>query len=82
MYIHEGDSGDYRDLSYAISNGNAQSVIMAHSNGSLMISQVSREHEGSYLCQAINGIGAGLSTLIKLTVHGKHAFYIKLIKTI
>ncbi|XP_030245645.1 Down syndrome cell adhesion molecule-like protein Dscam2 isoform X2 [Drosophila navojoa] len=64
-----GDSGDYRDLSYAINNGNSQSNIMAHSNGSLMISKVAREHEGSYLCQATNGIGAGLSTLIKLTVH-------------
>ncbi|EDW64533.2 uncharacterized protein Dvir_GJ22003 [Drosophila virilis] len=64
-----GDSGDYRDLSYAMSNGNSQSTIVAHTNGSLIISKVSREHEGSYLCQASNGIGAGLSTLIKLTVH-------------
>lgn len=72
MYVHEGDSGDYRDLSYAVNNGNSQSNIMAHSNGSLMISKVAREHEGSYLCQATNGIGAGLSTLIKLTVHGEH----------
>ncbi|KAI9578570.1 hypothetical protein GQX74_009144 [Glossina fuscipes] len=64
-----GDSGDYRELSYNIGNGNSQSVIETHSNGTLSIPKVAREHEGSYLCQANNGIGAGLSTLIKLKVH-------------
>ncbi|XP_039950916.1 Down syndrome cell adhesion molecule-like protein Dscam2 isoform X9 [Bactrocera tryoni] len=64
-----GDSGEYRELSYGIGNGNSQSVIETYNNGSLIIPKVGREHEGSYLCQASNGIGAGLSTLIKLTVH-------------
>ncbi|XP_060644681.1 cell adhesion molecule Dscam2-like [Drosophila nasuta] len=64
-----GDTGEYRDLSFAMDNVNSHAVLVVHSNGSLMISKVSREHEGSYLCQASNGIGAGLSTLIKLTVH-------------
>ncbi|ALC39172.1 Dscam2, partial [Drosophila busckii] len=64
-----GDSGEYRDLSYGGGNGNSHSVLVAHANGSLIISKVNREHEGSYLCQASNGIGAGLSTLVKLTVH-------------
>ncbi|KAH8378332.1 hypothetical protein KR093_010752 [Drosophila rubida] len=64
-----GDTGEYRDLSFAMDNVNSHAVLVAHSNGSLMISKVNREHEGSYLCQASNGIGAGLSTLIKLTVH-------------
>uniref|UniRef100_A0A1A9WXF2 Down syndrome cell adhesion molecule n=1 Tax=Glossina brevipalpis TaxID=37001 RepID=A0A1A9WXF2_9MUSC len=71
-----GDSGDYRELSYNIGIGNSQSVIETHSNGTLSIPKVAREHEGSYLCQANNGIGAGLSTLIKLKVHGKYSFNI------
>lgn len=70
--IYLGDSGEYRDLSIATDNGNSHSIAVATSNGSLSISKVNREHEGSYLCQATNGIGAGLSTLIKLTVHGKY----------
>uniref|UniRef100_A0A1I8PJY9 Down syndrome cell adhesion molecule-like protein Dscam2 n=1 Tax=Stomoxys calcitrans TaxID=35570 RepID=A0A1I8PJY9_STOCA len=64
-----GDSGEYRELSYSIANGNAKAVVETHSNGSLIIPKVGREHEGSYLCQANNGIGAGLSQLIKVTVH-------------
>lgn len=71
IFFNKGDTGEYRDLSYAMDNGNSHAILIAHSNGSLMISKVNREHEGSYLCQAINGIGAGLSTLIKLTVHGE-----------
>lgn len=74
--VYLGDSGEYRDLSFATDNGNSHSVAVANSNGSLIISKVNREHEGSYLCQATNGIGAGLSTLIKLTVHGKCSLYI------
>uniref|UniRef100_A0A1I8NL39 Fibronectin type III n=1 Tax=Musca domestica TaxID=7370 RepID=A0A1I8NL39_MUSDO len=49
--------------------GNSKALIETHSNGSLIIPKVGREHEGSYLCQANNGIGAGLSQLIKVTVH-------------
>ncbi|XP_026843878.1 Down syndrome cell adhesion molecule-like protein Dscam2 [Drosophila persimilis] len=64
-----GDSGEYRELNYGVSNGNSHSVIETHANGSLIISKVGREHEGHYLCQANNGIGVGLSTLIKLTIH-------------
>ncbi|SPP85596.1 blast:Down syndrome cell adhesion molecule-like protein Dscam2 [Drosophila guanche] len=64
-----GDSGEYRELNYGIGNGNSHSVIETYANGSLIISKVGREHEGNYLCQANNGIGVGLSTLIKLTVH-------------
>ena len=71
MKSYLGDSGEYRELSYGIPNGNSKSVIETHNNGSLIIPKVGREHEGSYLCQANNGIGAGLSQLIKLTVHGE-----------
>lgn len=60
-------SGEYRELNYAGGN----SGIESHSNGSLIISKVSEEHGGNFLCQASNGIGASLSKLIRLTVHGE-----------
>lgn len=58
--------GDYRELGY----GGTEGAGVA-GNGSLVIPRVSREHSGSYLCKATNGIGPGLSKLIQLTVHGK-----------
>lgn len=59
-------SGDYRELNYVGGN----SGIESHPNGSLIIAKVSEEHSGNFLCQASNGIGASLSKLIRLTVHG------------
>ncbi|XP_064472105.1 cell adhesion molecule Dscam1-like isoform X2 [Ornithodoros turicata] len=38
-------------------------------NGTLRISQVQRSDQGSYLCQAANGVGTGLSTVIQLKVN-------------
>lgn len=49
------------------SSGNS---IESHTNGTLAIARVSQEHAGHFLCQASNGIGADLSKLIRLTVHG------------
>lgn len=40
-------------------------------NGSLIIYNTQRTDAGYYLCQASNGVGPGLSRVIKLTVHGK-----------
>ncbi|XP_076276315.1 cell adhesion molecule Dscam2 isoform X6 [Lasioglossum baleicum] len=59
-----GTSGDYRELGYSGAEG-----VEVSENGSLVIPRVSRDHSGSYLCQASNGNGAGLSKLIQLTVH-------------
>ncbi|XP_025163016.1 Down syndrome cell adhesion molecule-like protein Dscam2 isoform X2 [Harpegnathos saltator] len=56
--------GDYRELGY----GGTEGAGVAR-NGSLVIPRVSRDHAGFYLCQASNGIGPGLSKLIRLTVH-------------
>ncbi|KOX73570.1 Down syndrome cell adhesion molecule-like protein Dscam2 [Melipona quadrifasciata] len=62
---HPGDTpGDYRELGYSGTEG-----VGVAGNGSLVISRVSRDHAGFYLCQASNGIGPGLSKLIRLTVH-------------
>lgn len=65
-------SSDYRELSYSDAGG-VGGGIESYNNGTLIIHNVSREHEGFFLCQAHNGIGAGLSKLIRLTVHvGPH----------
>lgn len=58
-------SDEYRDLSYSKSEG-----IETYANGTLYIQSVTQSHEGYFLCQAKNEIGAGLSKLIRLTVHG------------
>lgn len=62
-------SGDYQQIAYNNKNGAIESFV----NGTLVIRNVTREHEGFFLCQATNGIGAGLSKLIRLTVNvGPH----------
>lgn len=60
-------TGDYREL---LSGHNGD--IESYSNGTLVIKRVTKEHGGHFLCQANNGIGHGLSKLIKLTVHGEY----------
>lgn len=57
--------------SLAPSSSAAGSLVESHANGTLAISRVAQEHGGHFLCQASNGIGADLSKLIRLTVHGK-----------
>ncbi|KAL6259047.1 hypothetical protein P5V15_008969 [Pogonomyrmex californicus] len=66
VLAHLGETpGDYRELGYGTEGAGVAR------NGSLVIPRVSRDHAGFYLCQANNGIGPGLSKLIRLTVHGK-----------
>ncbi|XP_043281864.1 Down syndrome cell adhesion molecule-like protein Dscam2 isoform X2 [Venturia canescens] len=66
--------GNYRDIA---SHEHAQELRI-HSNGSLVFGRVQEDHEGYYLCEAVNGIGAGLSKVVYLTVNapahidGKH----------
>ncbi|XP_076065783.1 cell adhesion molecule Dscam2-like isoform X4 [Oratosquilla oratoria] len=38
-------------------------------NGTLLLPKVTEEMEGSYLCEATNGVGPGLSAIIGLEVH-------------
>ena len=42
-------------------------------NGSLFIREVAREDAGHYMVQAINGVGPGISLVLRLTVHGMNA---------
>lgn len=59
--------GNYRDI---VTHEHAQNLRI-HSNGSLVFGRVQEDHEGFYLCEAVNGIGAGLSKVVHLTVNGK-----------
>ncbi|XP_021925400.1 Down syndrome cell adhesion molecule-like protein Dscam2 isoform X4 [Zootermopsis nevadensis] len=54
---------EYQDLSIH-SRG-----VQIFPNGTLLIHPVSREHQGQYLCEATNGVGAGLSSVVSLVVH-------------
>ncbi|GIY30992.1 down syndrome cell adhesion molecule-like protein 1 [Caerostris extrusa] len=56
------DSGDYRTV---ISGSHIQTLV----NGSLVIRDVEQEDDGRYMCEASNGVGTPLSTVVKLTVH-------------
>ncbi|XP_076760632.1 cell adhesion molecule Dscam2 isoform X4 [Xylocopa sonorina] len=57
--------GNYRDI---VTHEHTQDLRI-HSNGSLVFGRVQEDHEGFYLCEAVNGIGAGLSKVVHLTVN-------------
>lgn len=72
-------TGEYREVTARLDdhiNKAASSLnsIESYRNGTLVILNVTRDHEGNFLCQANNGIGGGLSKLIRLTVHGTILF--------
>ncbi|XP_037507198.2 Down syndrome cell adhesion molecule-like protein Dscam2, partial [Rhipicephalus sanguineus] len=54
-----------RDFSVIISNANVQIL----ENGSLSIREADRSDAGHYMCQALNGVGPGISTVVKLDIH-------------
>lgn len=67
LFLSSGEPSDeYRDLSFSKSEG-----VDTFINGTLFIQSVTQMHGGYFLCQARNEIGAGLSKLIRITVHGK-----------
>lgn len=55
------------EFTYVHSNPRAH----RYNNGTLVLSDIEENDAGSYLCQASNGIGAGLSRIITLDVLGK-----------
>ncbi|CAL8111483.1 unnamed protein product [Orchesella dallaii] len=61
---------DYRDL-----KGSAPGMRVE--DGALVIAAVPKQAEGYYLCEANNGIGAGLSAVIYLSVQAPPQFEIK-----
>ncbi|GLG97357.1 Protein turtle [Gryllus bimaculatus] len=46
-------------------------------NGSLFIESVNQEDQGQYICEARNGIGAGLSAVVDLVVHAPVHFKVR-----
>ena len=55
---------DYRDLK-------GYGPGMRVEDGHLVIAAIPKHAEGYYLCEANNGIGAGLSAVIYISVQGK-----------
>ncbi|KFM68991.1 Down syndrome cell adhesion molecule-like protein Dscam2, partial [Stegodyphus mimosarum] len=59
----EGDvASEFRPIS-------SSSRLHVFENGSLVIHNVEEGDDGHYLCQATNGIGQGLSKVVRLSVH-------------
>jgi hypothetical protein len=50
--------------------------LQVHENGSLSLLDARESDSGYYLCQATNGIGQGLSKVVKISVHGELTFMI------
>ncbi|XP_054281239.1 cell adhesion molecule Dscam2-like [Macrosteles quadrilineatus] len=63
---------DYQDLSLSRARG-----LQVFPNGTFIIRQASPEHQGQYLCEATNGIGAGLSATVSLVVLNPPEFEVK-----
>lgn len=55
--------GEYKDLS-GVTTG-------IYSNGTIRFDHVKKGDEGSYLCEARNDVGSGLSKVVFLKVNGK-----------
>lgn len=65
MLILLGDTpGNYIDLKPNNPN-------MRVEDGTLSIANIQKSNEGYYLCEAVNGIGSGLSAVILISVQGK-----------
>ncbi|XP_031786534.1 Down syndrome cell adhesion molecule-like protein Dscam2 isoform X10 [Nasonia vitripennis] len=67
-----GDTpGDYTDLKL-------NNPDISVEDGTLMINNIQKTNEGYYLCEAVNGIGSGLSAVILISVQAPPHFEIKL----
>ncbi|XP_068632811.1 cell adhesion molecule Dscam1 isoform X20 [Battus philenor] len=68
----EGDMpGDYKDLKPNNPNVKVE-------DGTLTITNIQKTNEGYYLCEAVNGIGSGLSAVILISVQAPPQFEIKM----
>ncbi|EEB19411.1 Down syndrome cell adhesion molecule precursor, putative [Pediculus humanus corporis] len=65
-----GTPEDYRELNYHTPS------MTRLENGTLLIGKTGEEHEGYYMCEANNGIGAGKSKFVHLVVHAGPKFKI------
>ena len=62
--------GSYHDVSVHTSQS-LPTDIVSYPNGSLFIPNARTSFSGAYICEAVNGIGSGLSKLVHLHVSGK-----------
>ncbi|KAL0268744.1 UNVERIFIED_CONTAM: hypothetical protein PYX00_010567 [Menopon gallinae] len=62
---------EYREITYNTPN------MIRLENGSLAILKATEEHEGYYMCEANNGVGAGKSKFIHLVIHAPPRFAFK-----
>lgn len=68
IYCFKGNSpGDYKDIK-DLKPGSDDIKI---DEGTLSIHNIQKNHEGHYLCEAVNGIGSGLSAVITISVQGE-----------
>lgn len=63
-HLSEAAQGSYHDL---LRSPDLQQLT----NGTLLLTKVDKSTAGRYVCEATNGIGAGLSKVIQVTVNGK-----------
>lgn len=60
--------GDYKDFK-------PNNPDIRVEDGTLMINNIQKTNEGYYLCEAVNGIGSGLSAVILISVQGISIVY-------
>lgn len=63
MFVLGDTPGDYIDLKPNNPNIKVE-------DGTLTINNIQKTNEGYYLCEAVNGIGSGLSAVILISVQG------------
>lgn len=66
IYFTGNSPGDYKDIK-DLKPGSDEIKV---DEGTLSIHNIQKTHEGHYLCEAVNGIGSGLSAVITISVQG------------
>ncbi|XP_071050253.1 cell adhesion molecule Dscam1 isoform X5 [Onthophagus taurus] len=66
-----GQPGDYTDFK-------PNNPDIRVEDGTLMINNIQKKNEGYYLCEAVNGIGSGLSAVVLISVQAPPQFDVKL----
>lgn len=67
--------GDYKDFK-------PNNPDIKVEDGTLMINNIQKNNEGYYLCEAVNGIGSGLSAVILISVQGTYCKVFFLLRTL
>lgn len=74
LFFFSGVSpGDYKDFK-------PNNPDIKVEDGTLTINNIQKTNEGYYLCEAVNGIGSGLSAVILISVQGMISLIIFCVK--